>query len=106
MAITHLDEKVDIPFDRDAIESGDPKRLCTALWHIVRTLTMDVLPAIHNVTNMLIDRGGMDWTYYGVRNMTTGEYDDGAFRVGIVDGGLEIQKKIDGTFTKINRFAS
>ena len=104
MAITHLDETVRFPFDRVALESGDPKRATDALLDIITAITDITIRDVITVTNHLIDRTGTAWTYYGVLDTTTGEYNDGAFRVGVVTGALEIQKKVDGTFTKVNRF--
>ena len=102
MAIDHLDEKVSLPFDRAAIESGDPSTLADYLYELVKALETRVIKDVHTTVNLMLDLSSGTWFYFGTPD-SDGAYADGSWRIGVVDGGVEIQEKVSGTWTTRSR---
>ena len=100
MAIEHLEERVELPYDREAILEGG-KSLADYLYKLVEVLKDVGFANVHTVLNAVVDVTNTDWQYWGARDPVTGVYPDGSWRVGIVDGGLERQKKVDGAWTTV-----
>jgi hypothetical protein len=97
--IERLDTDVRIPYDEEALRSGDPARLAGYLLELVKTL-QELLEQITVVSNYNIDAFDGEALYLATKD-ANGEYPDNAWRLIIVSNALEIQKKISGTWTKI-----
>ena len=98
-AIERLNIDVTLPFDSEALLSKDPKRLEEYILILVKTI-QDLLNRVSEVANLGIDLNDGEALYLGLKD-ASGAYPDGTWRLIIVSGALEMQKKISGTFTKI-----
>jgi len=104
MSIDRLEESVQLPFDGPAIESGDPKQLRAYLYELVKTLELEIIKNVHTTVNLMLDLGSGQWLYFNTP-ASDGVYADGSRRIGVADDGVEIQVKIDGTWTKRSRLS-
>jgi len=102
VSIEHLQENVKLPFDAEAIR--DPA-LREYLYKLVKELERERFQAIHQTVNLLLDIQQVGWQYFSLPDPTTGEYADGSIRIGVNDSGFEVQKKVDGVWTKLLRQA-
>ena len=95
--IERLHEEVRIPYDDDALRSGDPARLAEYLLILVKTLR-DLLEDITTVVNYAVDLTDGEAIYYSTKG-SDGEYPNGTWRRIQVGDNLEDQVKIAGTWT-------
>lgn len=99
--LEHLDTDVKIPFDEEALKSGDPVRTSDYLLELVKTL-QELLEKITVVSNYAIDLVDGEAVYYALKG-SDGTYPNGTWRSIQVGDNLEQQVKIDGTWTIVQR---
>ena len=97
--LERLEPDIRIPYDEDALLSGNPVRQAEYLLELVKTL-QELLKQLVTISNYMVDLSDGEAVYIGIKN-SSGEYPDGTWRIINVSGALEIQKKISGSFTKI-----
>lgn len=102
MAIEHLDEELALPYNEEAIREGG-EALARYMWELVSEIKRVAFSDVRTVVNALVDITNTDWQYWGTRDPNTGIFPDGSWRCGPVDGMLEWQKKVDGTWTRVQR---
>lgn len=96
--LEHLDTDVRIPFDEEALVSGNPVRITDYMLELVKTL-QELLEKITTVANYAIDLVDGEAIYYALKQ-SDGTYPDGTWRSIQVGDNLEQQVKIDGIWTK------
>ena len=79
MAIERLDEEVRLPFDEEALASGDPKRLLQYMFDLVRQLR-ELLESNAVVTNLGINVSDGEAIYFQNKN-ADGTYPIGTWRL-------------------------
>lgn len=99
--LEHLDADVRIPFDEEAILSGDRIRIADEWRELVKTL-QEVLEKITRVSNYAIDLIDGEAIYYALKG-SDGTYPNGTWRRIQVGDNLEDQVKIAGTWTLVQR---
>lgn len=99
--LEHLDSEVRIPFDEQALLSGNPAQLSDYIRELVVTL-QDLLEKITTISNYAIDLMDGEAIYYALKS-SDGTYPDGTWRRIQVGDNLEDQVKIDGTWTIVQR---
>lgn len=100
MAIDHLNETIQLPFDRKAIESGDPRQLGSYLYELVKFLEDLLAGQIATTVNMLVDTNNVQWRYFAAPDPATGAYAVGTYRLGQTSNGVELQELVGTTWTK------
>lgn len=98
MSIEHLDTDVRIPYDEDALMSGDPTRTAEYLLELVKTL-QELLEKITVASNYSIDLTSGEAVYFALRG-ADGTYPNGTWRRIQKGDNLETQVKIAGTWTQ------
>ena len=88
-----------IPYDADALASGDPARIAAYLLELADTLQL-LLRDIVDVANASLALADGDAVYYALPG-SDGEYPDGTWRRIQVGDNLEDQKKINGVFVQV-----
>lgn len=96
-----LDTDVRIPFDEEALKSGDPVRTADYMLELVKTLK-ELLEKITVVSNYAVDLIDGEAIYYALRG-SDGTYPNGTWRRIQVGNNLEDQVKIAGTWTLVQR---
>ena len=96
-----LDTDVRIPFDEEALLSGDPVRIAEEWLELVKTL-QELLEKITVASNYALDLVDGEAIYYALKQ-SDGTYPDGTWRRIQVGDNLEDQVKIDGTWTFVQR---
>lgn len=99
--LEHLDTDVKIPFDEEALKSGDPVRIADYQHELVKTL-QDILEKLTTVANYAVDLVDGESVYYALKG-SDGEYSNGTWRSIQVGDNLEQQVKIAGTWTMVQR---
>lgn len=99
--IEKIDTDVRIPYDEQALQSGNPYLLSEYLLTLVKTL-QELLEKIAIAANYAIDLVDGEAVYYALKN-SNGEYPDGTWRRIQVGDNLEDQVKINGTWTLVQR---
>ncbi len=94
--LERIDTDFKIPYDEEALASGDPARIATYLLELAETLQL-LLRNIADVANFSLDLADGDAVYYALPG-SDGEYPDGTWRRIQVGDNLEDQVKINGTF--------
>jgi len=97
--IEHLDTDVRIPYDEEALKSGDPTRTADYLLELVKTL-QELLEKITVASNYAIDLVDGEAIYYALKQ-PDGTYPDDTWRRIQVGNNLEDQVKISGTWTQV-----
>lgn len=97
--IEHLDTDVRIPYDEEALKSGDPTRTADYLLELVKTL-QELLEKITVASNYAIDLVDGEAIYYALKQ-PDGTYPNGTWRRIQVGNNLEDQVKISGTWTQV-----
>ena len=94
-------EKVDpdlkVPFDREALLSGDPKQLTDYMRKLVKVL-QELLEKVITAANFGIDLNDGEALYIGTKN-EDGDYPNGTWRLIKSGDNLQRQCKISGTWT-------
>ena len=96
-----LDTDVRIPFDEEALLSGDPVRIAEEWLELVKTL-QELLEKITVASNYALDLVDGEAIYYALKS-SDGTYPDGTWRRIQVGDNLEDQVKIAGTWTFAQR---
>jgi len=96
-----LDIDVRVPYDEDALKSGDPVRTADYLLELVKYL-QELLEKITVVSNYVIDLVDGEANYYALPQ-ADGTYPDGTWRRIQVGDNLEDQVKITGTWVLTQR---
>ena len=96
-----LDTDVRIPFDEEALLSGDPVRIKEEWRELVKTL-QELLEKITVVSNYAVDLIDGEAIYYALKQ-SDGTYPNGTWRRIQVGDNLEDQVKIAGTWTFAQR---
>lgn len=99
--LEHLDTDVRIPYDEEALKSGDPVRLADYVLELVKT-TQELLEKLTRVANYAVDLVDGEAVYYSLKG-SDGEYPNGTWRSIQVGDNLEQQVKIAGTWTMVQR---
>ena len=100
MAVDHLVEIRELPYDKDAIiKGGEP--LADYLYVLVRSIMLEQLLDLRKTVNALIDTDSVAYHYFGPPDPRTGEFKDGTWRVGALDGAFVKQKKVDGVWVTV-----
>ena len=94
--LERLEPEVQLPYDEDAMKSGEPIRQAEYLLELVKTL-QELLVNLVTVANYLVDLTDGEAVYVGVRNKA-GEYPNGTWRFIKNGDNLERQVKIAGTW--------
>lgn len=99
--LERLDPDTRIPFDETALLSGDPEQVKEYLLTLVKVLEkkLERMITVANYTTDLIDGEAI---YLGLKG-SGGDYPNNTWRLIVVNGALEMQKKLSGTWTKIAR---
>lgn len=97
MTIERLHDEVRIPYDEDALKSGNPVQLAEYLLVLVKTL-QELLERITIAVNYAVDLTDGEAVYYGLKG-SDGYYPNGTWRRIAVGDNLEDQVKISGTWT-------
>ena len=104
MSIDSLPEKVKLPFDLSAIESGDPKSLAVFFRVFVTELERVLSSDISATVNLLVDTNNVQWRYFAAPDPASGAFAVGTFRMGQTDSGIEVQEQVSaGAWTKRTR---
>lgn len=98
--IERLDSDVRLPFDEDALRSGEPAELTDYLRRLVKTL-QELLEKITIVANSGVDSNDGEYVYFGLKG-SDGEYPNGVWRRGRSGDNLVDQVKIDGTWNTVH----
>lgn len=99
--LEHLDTDVRIPYDEEALKSGDPVRTADYLLELVKTL-QELLENITIASNYAIDLVDGEYLYFGLKG-SDGEYPDGVWRRGRDGDDLVEQVKISGNWVEVQR---
>jgi len=97
--LERLDTNIRIPYDEDALRSGNPVRVAEYLLELVKTL-QGLLEKITDATNYAIDLTDGEAVYFDLKQ-ADGTYADGTWRRMQVGDNLEDQVKINGTWTQV-----
>ena len=102
MAIDHVEEIRELPFDRDAIiQGGQP--LADYLGILIRHLAVDQLFEFSRRINALIDTNSVQYRYYAIPDPNTGLYPTGTWREGVNDSGQFVREKyVGGTWVEVS----
>lgn len=92
-----LDTDVKLPFDEDALKSGDPVRVADYIRELVKTL-QELLGPITEISNYSVDLVDGEAIYYALQS-ADGTYPNGTWRSIQVGDNLELQVKIAGIWT-------
>ena len=96
-----LDADVVLPYDLEALLSGDPRKIAEEWLELVKTL-QELLEKITIVSNYAVDLIDGEAIYYALKQ-SDGTYPDGTWRRIQVGDNLEDQVKIAGTWTFAQR---
>ena len=96
MAIDHLEETRELPYDREAIVAGGAA-LADYVYELVKTLSLEQLREINLRINALLDLNTIDFVYFSTPSPETGLYASGTWRIGINDDGHFVKQKYDGS---------
>jgi len=101
MGLTNLDTTRLLPFDKDAIESGDPKELAAYLYKLVYELQIVLVGVLERVNTFTVAVQD-DYIYMGYLD-STGNWPDGTVRFVKEDddGYIALEKKISGTWSTV-----
>ncbi len=94
MTIPKLSEPVKLPFDEEALRSGNPSQVFDYMVLFVKTL-QELLDEITRNLNFAVDLTDGEAVYWGLRG-SDGEYPDGTWRRIRVGVNLEDQVRISG----------
>lgn len=100
MSIDKLDEQVRLPYDEQALLSGDPKRMEDYMRQLVKTL-QQLHERIVQVANLSVDLSDGSALYLGLKD-STGDYPNGTWRFIKVGTNLELQKKMSGSWAQVH----
>jgi hypothetical protein len=100
MALDYFEGEIEIPFDRDAYESGDGKRIALAQYRAHVELVR-ILKILQILINSLVSTAQTDWHYYGLPSPVDGTYPDGSWRTGVVDDEFQVQKMVSGSWKRV-----
>lgn len=92
MTITRLPFDGKLPFDREALGSGDPVRVTGYMLELVRTL-QGLLSEIVQVTNLIVDVNNGEAIYSKLKDKN-GDYPIGTWRLIQVDDNWERQVRL------------
>jgi len=101
MPIEHLDTDVRIPYDEEALKSGNPVRIAEYMLELVKTV-QEFLEKITTATNYAIDIVPGMGIYFGLKQ-EDGTYPNGTWRIIRAGNDLEQQVKIAGVWTLVHR---
>ena len=93
-----LDAEVRLPYDEEALLSGDPVRIADEWLELVKRL-QELLEKIMVVSNYALDLVDGEAIYYALKQ-SDGTYPDGTWRRIQVGDNLETQVKIAGVWTQ------
>ena len=96
-----LDTEVKLPYDEEALLSGDPVRIAEEWLELVKRL-QELLEKMTVAANYALDLVDGEAIYYALKQ-SDGTYPDGTWRRIQVGDNLEDQVKIDGTWTFAQR---
>ena len=96
-----LDVEVRLPYDEEALLSGDPVRIAEEWLELVKTL-QELLEKITVASNYALDLVDGEAIYYALKQ-SDGTYPNGTWRRIQVGDNLEDQVKIAGTWTFAQR---
>lgn len=99
--LEHLDTDVKIPFDEDALLSGDPVRTADYLLELVKTI-QELFEKLTRVANYAVDLVDGEAVYFSLKS-SDGTYPDGTWRRIQVGDNLELQCKIEGEWILVLR---
>ena len=94
--LERIDPDFRLPYDEEAILSGDPERMASYLLELIKTLN-DLIDKIASVANFSIDLVDGAAVYYALKAADQ-DYSDGTWRRIQVGDNLEDQCKIAGTW--------
>jgi len=101
-SIEKIDPDFKLPYDEDALLSGDPKRLTRYILELVRVL-QDLIERIAVLTDLSIDLVDGAAVYYALKQSSDQDYPDGTWRRIQVGNNLEDQVKLSGTWTTVSK---
>lgn len=96
--LERLDTEVRIPFDEEALKSGDPSRMADYMLQLVKTL-QEILEKVSVAANYSIDLIDGEAVYFALKQ-ADGSYPNGTWRNIQVGDNLETQVKIAGVWTQ------
>ncbi len=96
--IEKLDTDIRIPYDEEALMSGDPARIAEYQLELVKTL-QELIEKITIISNYSVDLIDGEAIYYALQ-LADGSYPNGTWRSIQVGDNLELQVKIAGTWTQ------
>ncbi len=103
MGIERLDTDIRLPFDEEALRSGNPARMARALFEILKVL-QPLLQRISEVANLSIDQADGDAIYSKLKQ-ADGTYPLGTWRLIQIDDSWVRQVQLTlGTWTEAGKF--
>ena len=91
-----MDTEVRLPYDEEALQSGDPVRVAEYVLELVKTL-QELLERITVISNYTVELSPGEAIYYALKQ-ADGTYANGTWRHIQIGDNLELQVKIDGEF--------
>ena len=100
--LERLDVDVQIPYDEEALLSGNPQKIADYMRELVKAI-QDRFEENAEITNYGVDLNDGEALYLGLKN-SAGEYPNGTWRLIMNGDNLERQVKIAGTWTFAGAF--
>ncbi len=91
MAIDHLEEIRELPYDEDACVAGG-ERLARYIYILIERLATGELYEIQRRVNAILDTNSIQYQYYASPDPQTGEYPAGTWRQGVNDDGQFVKE--------------